>query len=167
MATAFYMSYTPRHVSDYNRAMIFSLRAPVAMVVIALAGCTGTEPVDATAPVPRASSNQKVTPPKPMPKTINPVPSAIMDRLYAEVSEASGVTRDAITLVRAQAATWGDGSLGCPQPNQEYAQMIMHGYWVILRAGNEEFDYRIDRNQRHRRCTGATRRAPIVYPSDT
>lgn len=152
------MSYTPRRASDYNRAMIRAL--PALTLTVALAGCTGAETAAPAAGAPE-------TPPRSMPKPVPDVPPAVLARLYEEVERESGVSRDRIELVRAESATWNDGALGCPQPNQAYAQMIVQGWWVILRAGREEYDYRIDHNQRHRRCTGATKQPPIVYPRDT
>jgi len=140
------------------------LTAATALAVVALAlatGCNGTESLTETG---------KSKPPRtrlPVSTDKHPVPHEVMDRLYAEVESSSGVGRADIALVRAEEAAWSDASLGCPQPNAEYAQMIVEGYWVILRAGDEEFDYRIDHNLRHRRCTGATKQPPIKYPSRT
>lgn len=90
-----------------------------------------------------------------------------MSRILDLVAEDSGVARDDILLERAEEATWGDTSLGCAQPNTDYLQRIVQGYWVVLHADNQEYDYRVDQRGRPHRCTGSTRRAPIVYPSDT
>lgn len=132
------------------------------LAAVGLGACTGAETAVPATGAGAAKETQPV-----MPQTPNPVPAAVMERLYEEVAEKSGMARDALVLVRAEKATWSDSSLGCPQPNVDYAQMIVQGYWVILRAGREEYDYRVDHNQRHRRCTGATKRAPIVYPPDS
>lgn len=102
-----------------------------------------------------------------MPQKPNPVPKAVMNRILDDVAQASGIARDEIVLERAEEATWGDTSLGCPQPNMGYMQRIVSGFWVVLHAGQQEYDYRVDHNLRHHRCTGATRQAPIKYPSDT
>lgn len=101
-----------------------------------------------------------------MESTQGPVPNEVMERLYAEVETASGTARDAIVLVRAERSTWRDMALGCPQPNVSYAQMLVAGFWVVLRAGDEEYDFRVDNNLHHRRCTGATKQAPIRFPVD-
>lgn len=102
-----------------------------------------------------------------MPQTPNPVPKTVMNRILDEVAAASGVPLEDIVLERAEEATWGDTSLGCPQHNAAYMQRIVSGFWVVLHAGRQEFDYRVDHNLRHHRCTGATKQAPIQYPSDT
>lgn len=95
------------------------------------------------------------------------VPKPIIERLLDTVARASGAAREDIVIEQAQAATWGDTSMGCPQPNRDYLQRIVQGYWVVMHAGGQEYDYRIDQSGREQRCTGSTRQAPIVYPPDT
>lgn len=95
------------------------------------------------------------------------VPDDLMQKLVADVVEKSGATRDDIEVVRAEKVTWRDASLGCPQPNMAYAQVLSPGWWVILRVGREDFDYRASDNGYFSRCTGATKRAPIRYPQDS
>ena len=43
---------------------------------------------------------------------------------------------------RAQAMVWNDGALGCGQPGQMYLQVVTPGYWIILRHGQNSYDYR-------------------------
>lgn len=127
-----------------------------------LSGCNGAQPDGSRLPPPTLDTRT----PTPM-AAPHPVPKAIIERLLDEVATNSGVARDDLILQRAEEATWGDTSLGCPQPNQGYMQRIVKGYWVVLHTGTEEYDYRIDQNGGHQRCTGSTRQAPIKYPSDT
>ena len=126
---------------------------------LALTGCGGTEPLNGA---PDEGKSPRVRMPVSTDK--HPVPIEVMDRLYAEVSEASGHAPGDIELVRAEHRSFRDTSLDCPQPNVGYAQVIIEGYWVILRAGGEEFDYRVNNKREHFRCTGSTKQAPIKYP---
>jgi hypothetical protein len=71
------------------------------------------------------------------------VPSEILDRLVANLTARAGVKRAAIALVQAQAVTWNDGSLGCPQPGVSYSQAQVAGFRVILRANNRDYDYHV------------------------
>ncbi|HSM17345.1 MAG TPA: hypothetical protein VK845_10190 [Gemmatimonadales bacterium] len=48
-----------------------------------------------------------------------------------------------MTVLRAEAVTWQDGSLGCPEPGMAYTQALVDGYWVELMAGEETLDYRL------------------------
>ncbi len=70
------------------------------------------------------------------------LPAAIMEPIYADVSARSGVEVSEIVVVRAEAVTWTDPSLGCPQPGMVYPQVLTEGYWVLVEAGGVEFDYR-------------------------
>jgi hypothetical protein len=36
---------------------------------------------------------------------------------------------------------WPDSSLGCPQPDMMYAQVITPGYRVVLALGDQEYVY--------------------------
>ena len=101
------------------------------------------------------------------PVNTSAVPRPILERLLELVSDDSGAARDDVVIERAESVAWGDTSLGCPQPNRDYLQRIVQGYWVVLHAGGQEYDYRVDQNGREYRCTGSTRQAPIVYPPDT
>ncbi len=130
--------------------------------ILLLSACNGAQPDGSRLPPPTLDTRT----PTPM-AAHHPVPKAIIERLLDEVATSSGIARDDIILQRAEEATWGDTSLGCPQPNVGYMQRIVSGYWVVLHTGNEEYDYRIDHNGGHHRCTGSTRQAPIHYPSET
>jgi hypothetical protein len=44
-------------------------------------------------------------------------------------------------LIGAEAVTWSDGSLGCPQPGMAYTQALVPGYRVRLRGPEGEMDY--------------------------
>ena len=128
----------------------------------ALPGCGGADAIDRNAEPLTPGAHESMN----HPSAANPVPDAVMDRLYADAAADSGMSRDAITLVRAERATWRDAARGCPQPNVSYAQVIVKGYWVILRAGRQEYDYRVGPALDHIRCTGATKQAPIIYPDN-
>jgi hypothetical protein len=95
------------------------------------------------------------------------VPRELMDRLIADVVAKSGAPESDVELVRAEHVTWRDASLGCPQPNMGYAQVLSPGWWVILRVGREDFDYRASESGHFTRCTGSTKQPPIRYPEDT
>ncbi|WP_052462252.1 hypothetical protein [Nigerium massiliense] len=74
--------------------------------------------------------------------------TAIQDDLAAR-----GVT-DEITVVKSEAVTWPNGSLGCPQPGRMYTQAIEEGLWVIVEAGGEQYDYRFGRGGTPMLCEG-------------
>jgi hypothetical protein len=49
-------------------------------------------------------------------------------------STATGHPPVAFQLVAAEAVTWADGSIGCPQPGMLYTQALVPGYRIELRA---------------------------------
>lgn len=73
---------------------------------------------------------------------IGEVPNEILSRVLADAAERTGVAIDDIEVVRAEAVTWSDGSLGCPEPGMLYTQALVDGYHVIVAAGDEELDFR-------------------------
>jgi hypothetical protein len=52
-----------------------------------------------------------------------------------------GVSAQKITVETALRVTWRDGSLGCPERGMQYTQALVPGWRVILRAGDETYDY--------------------------
>ncbi len=144
-----------------NRADL-ALAAATAVIALLLGACDAQEARPTRLPAPELD-----TPTVKTPVDTRAVPKAIVTRLTKKVADESGVSVDDVVIERAEAATWGDSSMGCPQPNREYLQRIVQGYWLVLHAGGQEYDYRVDKNGGEQRCTGATRQAPIVYPSDT
>jgi len=105
-------------------------------------------PIPATLPertvIPeRSTMPERVLPTVTDTAVIGEVPVELLDAVIADLSERTGATLDQIKLVRAQAITWPDGSLGCPQPGVFYTQALVNGYWVVLEAGDREYDYRL------------------------
>jgi len=70
------------------------------------------------------------------------VPASLLEDIRADLAQRSGVTQEAILVIRDQAVTWSDGSLGCPQPGVFYIQALVPGYWVVLQVGEKQYDYR-------------------------
>ena len=57
-----------------------------------------------------------------------------------------------MTLVSAEAVTFPDGGLGCPEPGMAYTQVMTDGYKVVATAGGKTYDYR-GTGSTFRRCT--------------
>lgn len=92
------------------------------------------------------------------------VPQQHLARVLADASERTGVPRDRLEVVRAQAVQWRDGSLGCPEPGMSYIQMIVDGFWVELVADGSRLDYRMDGRGNFRLCDRPARTPP--YSTD-
>jgi hypothetical protein len=79
--------------------------------------------------------------PTSIPTAVSAVPQEILDLILDEAATLAGVPREQLTIERAEAVTWGDGSLGCPEPGMMYTQVLVEGYWVVIRAGDQSFDF--------------------------
>ena len=55
-----------------------------------------------------------------------------------------GVTEREIQFVSADSKTWGDASLGCPEPGMQYAQAQVPGWVLTFRQGERLFTYHTD-----------------------
>jgi len=71
------------------------------------------------------------------------IPARFRDEIIADAAQRAGVDPADVTVVSAEARTWGDGSLGCPQPGMYYTQVTVDGYQVIVSAGGNTYDYRV------------------------
>ena len=69
------------------------------------------------------------------------VPTAMLERVIADAATGAGVDPSEVEVVAADAVTWPDGALGCPQPDQMYTQALVPGYRVILEIDGEELHF--------------------------
>jgi hypothetical protein len=80
------------------------------------------------------------------------VPEAMLAELLDTAAAETGVSRDEISVVIAEAVTWADGSIGCPEPGMGYTQALVDGYRVILDVAGEEIAYHASRAGDFRAC---------------
>lgn len=59
----------------------------------------------------------------------------------ADASKRTGLALQELSVVRAEAVTWPDGSLGCPEPGMMYTQALVPGYRVRILADGQLLDY--------------------------
>ena len=57
-----------------------------------------------------------------------------------------------VVVTKAEAVTWPDGSLGCPEPGMFYTQALVDGYWIVVEAGGQALDYRVSGGGNFRIC---------------
>lgn len=65
----------------------------------------------------------------------------LLGRILADAKERTGASADELRVVVAEAVTWSDGSLGCPQPGMGYTMALVPGYRVVVEAGGVEHHY--------------------------
>jgi hypothetical protein len=52
-----------------------------------------------------------------------------------------------ISVISLEAVEWSDASLGCPQPDMVYAQVITPGFLIVLEAADQTYEYHSDAGQ--------------------
>jgi hypothetical protein len=95
------------------------------------------------------------------------VPQAILGPILNEAAKLANVPREQLTIVRAEAVVWSDGSLGCPEPGMEYAQVLVRGYWVVVNAAGQEYDFRAGNDGSFRLCPAGRGRPPSRADDET
>ena len=93
------------------------------------------------------------------------VPEAILGPILNEAAKLANVPPQQLVIVRAEAVVWNDGSLGCPEPGMEYTQALINGYWVVIKAAAQTYDFRVDRGGSFRLCPEGRGHPPL--PSNT
>jgi len=132
----------------------------LAILTAACAAGSGASPdqtatPDRSRPV-RSAPPLSTVPPSDAPMT-GEVPAVILAELVADAAQRTATEAGAVEVLQAEAVTWNDGSLGCPEPGMFYTQALVDGYQVILKAGDEELDYRVGAGGGFRICEGGGR----------
>ena len=71
----------------------------------------------------------------------DPYVQGLVDKAKADLAERTGIPEDEITLESFELVTWPDASLGCPKPGMQYAQVLVDGYLIMLRAHLGIYNY--------------------------
>lgn len=91
-------------------------------------------------------------------------PQGILDMILADAVKNTGAEIQNIEILRSQAVTWPDGSLGCPQEGMAYIQVLIEGYWVVLKIDGLEYDYRVSENGNFTLCKDSLQ--PEILPEN-
>jgi len=59
-------------------------------------------------------------------------------------AEALDVEPEEVTVLEINSREWPDASLGCPQPDMMYAQVLTSGYQATVEVDGETYDVRMD-----------------------
>jgi len=120
-----------------------------------------------------ASPNESMTTPSETPvptstpqmsRVESQMPEAILGPILDEAAKLANVPRQQLVIVRAEAVVWNDGSLGCPEPGMEYTQALVNGYWVLIKAAEQTYDFRVGGGGSFRLCPEGRGHPPL--PSD-
>lgn len=111
-------------------------------------------------PLPAIQSNQPLGTASPLPGPSTgpqiPVPEARWGAIL-EVLTQKGVKTDSVEVVSSKLVEWPDGSLGCPQPQTQYQDVITEGMQVIVSADGATYDFRFGPSDHPLLCEGHRR----------
>jgi hypothetical protein len=116
------------------------------------AGPSGS-PVGSLRPLPSLPPGIATVPP-PASGVTGEVPASILDAARSDLRGRIGAAADGAAVVVGQEVVWSDGSLGCPVRGQAYTQALVPGFWIVLEAAGERYDYRASRAGAVRLCEG-------------
>jgi len=85
------------------------------------------------------------------------MPRLVRRAVVADAARRFQVAESAVVLGSAEQVTWGDGSLGCPQPGRSYTQMLVEGYRVTATTAAGRMLYHTDTRGNVVTCSLAVR----------
>lgn len=108
-----------------------SLKRAIAALALILVACSTASP-----------------PPTPSPTPLPPEAAAAVDAATQAAVTHLGVSPDQLQVRQVQAQQWPDSSLGCPEPGQQYSQIVTPGFLVMITSGPHELEYHTDMRSR-------------------
>lgn len=127
------------------------IRLVLAVGAIVLAACgEAGEPAGTTLADVTTTSEQTTTTipptvestmPEIPPSNPDSAPETVVEKAILDLVARTGVSPESVTIVGAEAKTWSDGSLGCPQPGMSYTQALVDGSRVLLEADGRLYAY--------------------------
>ena len=109
------------------------------IVALSLLGCVPAS--DSSGGVPLAGGSSAESP---------------VEQAKADLARRKGLHKGEIEVAAVQGVDWPDTSLGCPQPDTVYAQLITPGYRIVLSCAGETYVYHSDRTNRVVYCPASS-----------
>jgi hypothetical protein len=122
-------------MKSWQRRFIASLALGV-IAGLLLVGCAQEPPARPASPPPATA-----VPGKPAAPTTGPADSADVVKAKSDLAKRAGAAVADIKTRSVEAVNWPDASLGCPQPDMMYAQVVTPGQRIVLEAGGQTYEY--------------------------
>ncbi|MCB9651831.1 MAG: hypothetical protein H6730_35320 [Deltaproteobacteria bacterium] len=84
-----------------------------------------------------SKSEPKAVTPEGKMKALDPEDQSLADLAVEVLAKDLGVTKGEVQVDTVRAVDWPDSSLGCPQPDRAYMQVITPGHKITLRVGKQ------------------------------
>lgn len=119
-------------------------------MILFMAGCSQnilpstpkTVHVEETRVPPLTSENGEMTPMiQPFPTPSDPALQGLIQKSREDLAQRLSISMAQISLVEVTEVEWSDSSLGCPQPDMAYLEVITPGYRILLQADATVYEY--------------------------
>jgi hypothetical protein len=112
----------------------------------------GGEPATAAAAAHSGDPSMDVDPSGGVPHTVDGFPPELLAEIVSAGAREARVETDAVEIVVAEAVTWNDGSIGCPEPGMMYTQALVPGYRVVLEVDGQQLSFHATESGDFRLC---------------
>lgn len=99
-----------------------------------------SQPVPTAAPTSLSSGSTTPAPTSGAGDT-NPALQGLVDQAVADLTSRTGRPAAEIVVTSAEAVTWPDPGLGCPQPDMRYQQVPVDGALIVLSIEGSTYRY--------------------------
>lgn len=96
-----------------------------------------------------------------LPTSSNSSLESLVENAKEDLSQRLSVSTAQIRLIEAVEVEWSDSSLGCPQPDMSYLQVITPGYRILLNANAQVYEYHSNRDTYVIYCENSN---PLISP---
>ena len=86
----------------------------------------------------------------------------LIEKAKLDLAQRLSIPTSRINTIEARGVFWPDASLGCPQPDTTYTQVLTPGYFILLESGGNKFEYHADLQNSVFYCENPT--PPILEP---
>jgi hypothetical protein len=87
----------------------------------------------------------------------------LVDLATANLAANTGVDAADIEVLEAGFVTWRDSSLGCPQPDRQYMQVITNGSRIVLQTNGTSYSFHSGGNTPPTYCPKPAKNKPSPY----
>jgi hypothetical protein len=98
---------------------------------------------------------------QPMPTSSNYSLQNLIEKAKDDLAQRLSIPITQINLIEALEVEWSDSSLGCPQPDMFYTQVITPGYRILLEANARVYEYHSNRDTYVIYCENSN---PLISP---
>ena len=83
---------------------------------------------------------------QPLPTPSDLALQGLIQKTKEDLAQQLSISTAQISLVEATEVEWSDSSLGCPQPDMAYLEVITPGYRILLQADTMLYEYHSNRD---------------------